>query len=92
MAIYGFVCEGCGPFDVRRPASEASRRTGCPTCGHDARRVYSAPSVVRTPAPIRAALAAEEKSAHQPAVTSEKTGRRLHHRHGAPPPWAMGHT
>ena len=92
MPYYGFACDGCGPFDVWLSADGARQQAPCPKCGDEARRVYFAPGLVRTSAPIRAARAAEEESAHQPAIATKKKGRPIHGRHGAPPPWAIGHS
>jgi putative FmdB family regulatory protein len=93
VPVYAFSCERCGPFDVWRPLSEATRRAHCPTCRKPGRRVYTPPGLVKTPAPVRKAREFEEKSAHEPEVAREPQGRPLPFaRHGhRNPPWVAGH-
>jgi putative FmdB family regulatory protein len=93
MALYEFICETCGPYEVQRPISDASEPAPCPSCRHSGRRVFSPPGIVRTPAGMRRARDREEKSAHEPDVVARPEGRPLpplhHHQHG--PPWTAGH-
>jgi putative FmdB family regulatory protein len=91
VTIYGFICEGCGPFDLVRPMAEASAAAACPTCGGRARRVFSPPGLALLAGPVRRALDLEEKSAHEPDVVSEKGGHPLPHRHSPTPPWVLSH-
>jgi len=93
LPVYPFTCPTCGPFDVWRGMSEASAPAHCPTCHGEGRRVYTPPGLVRTPLSVRRGRALEEKSAHEPAVVREPTGRPLAfardgHRN---PPWVAGH-
>ena len=91
MPIYAFTCAGCGPFELLRPMAEADSAANCPACGTEARRVFTPPGLVRLARPVRSALDMEEKSAHEPAVVTEKRGRPLPHRHAEGPPWALAH-
>jgi len=91
VPIYAFICESCGPFDVVRPIVQASEAAACPTCGGDARRVFSPPGLARLVKPLRTALDREEKSAHEPEVVSVKAGRPLPHTHAPAPPWVLSH-
>jgi putative FmdB family regulatory protein len=93
VPVYAFSCGDCGSFEVVRPMAEASRRASCPDCGEAARRVYTPPGLTHIAAPLRRALDGEEKSAHEPAVVSQKQGRPMPHGHShAPsPPWTFGH-
>jgi putative FmdB family regulatory protein len=93
LPVYAFRCEACGPFDVWRPMSEVDQPANCPACGRIGRRVLTPPGLVRTPAGKRKALNLEEKSAHEPAVVLEPTGRPVPFaRHGhRNPPWVAGH-
>jgi putative FmdB family regulatory protein len=91
VPLYAFICEGCGPFDLVRPMAEASTEAACPTCGTEARRVFTPPGLARFARPARRALDLEEKSAHEPDVVTEKRGRPMPHRHGKGPPWALAH-
>jgi putative FmdB family regulatory protein len=77
MPLYEYTCEGCGPFEARRPAGEPA--AACPSCSVPARRVFTAPGVRRMGAPLRRALEREERSAGAPEVVSRPgPGRRLH--------------
>ncbi|MGB3633428.1 MAG: zinc ribbon domain-containing protein [Rubrobacteraceae bacterium] len=95
MPIYEFVCEDCGSFDERRSFEEAGNPATCPACGSAARRIYSAPGISRTPAPLAKALNRSEKSAHEPEIvrqpssTKKVSGRKSGHSHGRP--WTLGH-
>jgi putative FmdB family regulatory protein len=91
MPVYAFTCEGCGHFDVIRPMAEAGEPARCPGCGSDARRGFIPPGIALLARPVRRALDIEEKSAHEPEVVSEKSGRPTPHRHAPSPPWALGH-
>lgn len=76
MPVYAYTCERCGPFDERRPMAEASRPASCPLCDHQARRLYTPPGLVRTPAALSRALNLEAASAHEPAVVGAPRGGR----------------
>lgn len=91
MAIYAFTCATCGPFDVWRPMAEASAPVRCPDCGTTARRVYTPPGLALLTAPLRRVLNEEDKSAHEPDVTTERRGRPMPHRHEPSPPWVLSH-
>jgi putative FmdB family regulatory protein len=93
MPIYAFECESCGPFELYRPVAQAGVPATCPACSAGARRRFTAPGLALLAAPLRRALDREEKSAHEPDVTSAKRGRPMPHRHGHghAPPWVMSH-
>ena len=92
MPLYAFSCAACGAFDLWREAGAAGYPAVCPTCGHEARRRFTPPGLARTPARLRRAREAEERSGHEPAVVSQPSGRPLPgHAHGAHPPWMLGH-
>jgi putative FmdB family regulatory protein len=71
MATYRYRCVGCGPFDVIRPIGCALPEEPCEACGDQARRVFTAPMLSRTSAPLARALRAQEASAHGPRVVTE---------------------
>jgi putative FmdB family regulatory protein len=77
VPTYAFACAQCGPFEEPRAMAEASRPASCPVCDGDARRLYTPPGVVRTPAPLARALNLEARSAHEPAVVGAPRGRPL---------------
>jgi putative FmdB family regulatory protein len=91
MPSYEFVCADCGPFEVLRSMAQAGSPAQCPECDTQARRVFTAPGVALLAAPRRGALEREERSAHEPEMTTRKTGRHMPHRHGARPAWVMSH-
>jgi putative FmdB family regulatory protein len=91
MPIYAFTCPGCGAFELMRPMAEAAAAARCPTCGSQARRLFTPPGLARLAGPVRRALDVEEKSAHEPEVVTEKRGRPRPHRHRPSPPWVLSH-
>ena len=91
MPVYAFTCGGCGGFELTRPMTQAAAPAPCPTCGTEARRVFTPPGLARLARPVRGALDMEERSAHEPAVVAEKAGRPLAHRHSPSPPWVLSH-
>ena len=91
MPVYAFACAWCGPFELTRPMAQAAMPAQCPECGEEARRVFSPPGLALLARPMRRALDREEKSAHEPEVTSTKRGRPLPHSHGPAPPWVLSH-
>jgi putative FmdB family regulatory protein len=95
MPVYEFSCGECGSFDLVRPVADVEAPAECPSCGTRARRRFTPPGLALLDRPMRRALDSEEKSAHEPAVVSERRGRPLPHRHGhghgAPMPWVVGH-
>ncbi len=76
MPIYDFVCEGCGPFEQWRSFAEAGELMMCPSCGEEARRIYSMPAAKRIPA-LSNAMHRAEKSAHEPEVARHPVGSAL---------------
>ncbi|MCX4910958.1 FmdB family zinc ribbon protein [Streptomyces sp. NBC_00878] len=70
MATYQYRCTNCGAFDVIRPIGRALPEEPCAACGDQARRVFTAPLLSRTPAPLARALHAQEASAHEPRVVT----------------------
>lgn len=77
MPTYQYKCPECGLFDVIRPLGEADERQRCEGCGAIARRVFTAPMLMRTPRPLARALAAQEASAYEPQVVDRvPPGRR----------------
>ena len=91
MPVYAFACAWCGPFELTRPMAQAAAPAQCPTCGTEARRVFTPPGLALLGRPMRRALDMEEKSAHEPAVVTEKRGRPRAHAHESTPPWVLSH-
>ncbi|WP_405530744.1 zinc ribbon domain-containing protein [Streptomyces canus] len=71
MATYQYRCAGCGPFDVIRPIGRALAEEPCGSCAGPARRVFTAPLLARTSAPLARALHAQEACAHEPRVVTD---------------------
>ncbi|MEU0938735.1 MULTISPECIES: zinc ribbon domain-containing protein [unclassified Embleya] len=69
MATYVYRCADCGDFELVRPLGEARTDECCPDCAAPGRRVWTAPRLRDNGVGMRTA-AAEERSAHAPAVTS----------------------
>jgi putative FmdB family regulatory protein len=94
VPVYEFVCEDCGPFEQRRSVAEAGDPMACPSCGREARRVYSMPNSARMPSALSGAIDRAEKSAYEPEVMRGPAGRigaGQGHRHGHGRPWTAGH-
>ncbi len=93
MPIYDFICEDCGPFELRRALAEAGEPVACYSCGEQAKRVYSMPNTRRMSAGLSKALGRAEKSAHEPEVVSRPVGGAPSHghRHNHGRPWSLGH-
>lgn len=91
MPTYAFSCAACGSFDVTRRVAEAAAPASCPSCGAQARRVFTPPGLALLAKPVRGLLDREEKSGHEPDVVARKAGRPLPHRHEPTPPWVLSH-
>jgi putative FmdB family regulatory protein len=91
MPVYAFTCARCGGFELTRSMAQAAAPAQCPTCGTEARRVFTPPGLPLLARPVRRALDWEEKSAHEPKVVAEKRGRPLPHARGPSPPWVLSH-
>jgi len=97
MPRYEFRCENCGLFECWRPLAEAGVAMICPKCQAAARRVYTAPGLVKTPPALAQALHRAEKSAYEPEVIKreypvsgeEKPSQVVYRSHGRP--WQIGH-
>ncbi|MDP9485233.1 MAG: zinc ribbon domain-containing protein [Actinomycetota bacterium] len=94
VPVYDFGCERCGPFEQRRSLAEAGDPMACPSCGKEARRVYSMPNTRRMPVGLSKAMDRSEKSAYEPEVVRRPvggttSGKKHQHSHGRP--WALGH-
>jgi putative FmdB family regulatory protein len=89
MPVYVFSCHECGPFELSRPMAETGKAAHCPVCRREARRVFTPPGLTRLARPVRQALEAEEASAHEPHVVTQKRGRPLARRRSPAPPWVV---
>ena len=70
VARYDYRCDDCGALEVSAAMGAAPRSVACPCCGQEARRVYSAPLIARTPKALAAMRAREERSRDNPEVAS----------------------
>jgi putative FmdB family regulatory protein len=97
MPLYEFCCEHCGPFECWRSFNEGGGPMICPKCQAVARRVYTTPGLVKTPAALARAMYRAEKSAQEPEVVrrerpvseEEKPAQVVYQSHGRP--WQIGH-
>lgn len=71
MAVYEYVCTECGRFDIRRDIGTAPDRHGCPRCGRDARRAYSAPMLRLVAGPASQLMDSAARSADAPEVVTQ---------------------
>jgi putative FmdB family regulatory protein len=86
VATYEYRCDDCGCFEHRVPMGTATASAVCPTCGRDARRVFSVLMTNRIPKPLNAMLAREEKSHDYPDVVDRVPARPRRHRPTPPNP------
>jgi len=97
MPRYDYFCRSCGIFEHLCALQAASDPVVCPTCATAAKRVYSPPGLVKTPAALEKRLDHAHKSAYEPEVVerapSSQGGRStpapVIHGHGRP--WQLGH-
>src|SRR5215212_7747696 len=97
MPIYEYACHPCGTFEQWRAFSQANDPAYCPSCGRSARRVYSAPNLVKTPKAISTVRDRSERSAEAPEVVTKPKAHgpeaastsHLRRNHGRP--WQLGH-
>jgi len=98
MPRYDYICRSCGIFEHSCARQAASDPVICPTCVTQAKRVYSPPGLVKTPAALAKRLDHAHKSAYEPEVVKRapaSQGERstsaspLVHGHGRP--WQLGH-
>ena len=67
MPSYDYGCQRCGEFSLWRPMAEYDLPQDCPDCGDSCGRVLSAmPAIAGIDAGRRAAMATNERSAHEP--------------------------
>ncbi len=70
MPLYDYECPRCGVFTAARSISDRNQLTRCDHCGRLAIRLVSAPRLNLMPGARREALFRNEKSRHEPAVSS----------------------
>jgi putative FmdB family regulatory protein len=71
LAIYEYLCELDGVFELSRPMGTAPEAADCPHCGTRAVRIVSAPRIVTTTRSAwSVAMDRAAKSAHEPDVVS----------------------
>ena len=91
MPVYVFACPVCGRFELTRPMARVAEEARCPDCRHEARRVFTPPSLPALTSGVRRALETEEASAHEPAVVTQKRGRPVPRPVVPAPPWVVSH-
>lgn len=91
VPIYDFICENCGPFELRRSFAEAGEQAVCPSCEEEAKRVYSMPNTRSMSTGLSKAMNRAEKSAHEPEVVSRPAGGAPSQGHNHGRPWSLGH-
>ncbi|GIF45904.1 zinc ribbon protein [Asanoa ferruginea] len=76
MATYVYRCPSDGDFEVLVALGAAALTVPCAQCGDDARRVWSAPHLGRTPRRVSTAIEHAGRSAETPQVVSRPPGTR----------------
>lgn len=71
MPFYDYQCESCGTFSLQRSIAKRDHRAGCPVCRRSASRVIAAPNFSLMTSQRRDLHARNEKSRHEPAVTTK---------------------
>ena len=70
MPTYDYGCARCGAFSALRPLARRNDPAACPACGVPAARMLgAAPALGVIGGAMRRALAANERSAHEPRST-----------------------
>jgi putative FmdB family regulatory protein len=93
MPRYEFLCEECGPFEQWINMSSITEKVDCPTCDHQANRMYSPPGIILTSYALRRRV---EQSAVPKVVKREHGKTHDHgpghsHQHTVNRPWMAGH-
>lgn len=70
MPVYDFTCSDCGDFREFLSIEERNDPIACPTCSRVARRLILAPNLALMSPIQRKASAVNEKSRHEPRVSS----------------------
>jgi putative FmdB family regulatory protein len=86
VATYEYRCDDCGGFEQRMTMGTATASAPCPTCGRNAKRIFSVPMTYRTPKPLATMLAREEASRDYPEVVDRPPPHRRPRRSSAPDP------
>lgn len=75
MAIYQFMCDEHGGIELEAAMGAAPPTLSCPDCDRQARRVFSAPMLGRTPHAVATAFERAERSADEPNVVTSPPPR-----------------
>lgn len=75
MASYQFMCGEHGGIELETAMGTAPPDLPCPDCGRQARRVFSAPMLGRTPRAVASAFERAERSADEPDVVTSLPSR-----------------
>ena len=70
MPVYDFTCEACGDFRELLTIAERHDPVSCPTCSRVGRRLILAPNLALMNPIKRKATAINEKSRHEPRVST----------------------
>lgn len=92
MPIYEFMCENCGPFEVRREMKDASKPIVCSNCKAVAERIFSAPGLITTQKTLRPRIEQSKKpKIIRHSRSEESIPKRKHPHQDSGRPWMIGH-
>jgi len=70
MPVYDFTCSDCGDFRALLTILERNEPTTCPSCAQVGQRLILAPNLALMNPIKRKATAVNEKSRHEPRISS----------------------
>ena len=73
MPLYDYTCSACGDFRLLRPMARRNALARCPDCKETGSRLILAPALALMSPQRRKAFATNERSRHEPRVSSAHT-------------------
>ena len=73
MPLYDYTCSACGDFRLLRPMARRNAPARCPDCKETGSRQILAPALALMSPQRRKAFATNERSRHEPRVSSAHT-------------------
>jgi putative FmdB family regulatory protein len=77
MPVYDYLCAECGPFSELKPMSAWNDPCNCPVCDRASERaILHSPFIAGMDAAKRAAIGINERSAHEPQSSRDRSAHR----------------